>query len=306
MALVNSPFMETEARPAGKARPALPARVAQQWQLISWDELPEWAKDNELIDHHYRTHADADAVLCLRSVFKLHNETMNIWTHFGGFLCFLGVFASLFAAQRPEWTGGDTAAWACFAVGCLGCLGCSSIFHILMNHSNEMFRRTITLDYLGIVILIWGSNVVATRFLFWCDTTMQLCFMGFITAFGVSVMVTMLVPKFMAPKYRVFRAVLFTAMGGSGLVPILVFTVRHADSNEAWHISQLLFGMLGSYGLGVVIYAMRFPECLFPGKVNLFFASHQWMHVAVLSGCVCHYEASIAATARVHSEAFSC
>ena len=301
---LHSGELEPALRADGEVRPALPA--APPWQLLQWDELPEWAKDNELVNGHYRPHDDASWRLCARSVFKWHNETLNIWTHLGGFLYFLGVFAWLFASQHVGWTLADGAAWACFVFGCLGCLGCSTAFHVLMNHSENMWRRTITLDYVGIALLIWGSNIVATRFLFWCDATMQLCLIAFITLFGAAVIVTMLVPKFAAPEYRTFRAVLFSAMGGAGLLPIVMFAVRHADNSECWRISLLLFCMLGSYASGVSMYAMRFPECVFPGRLNLFFASHQWMHVAVLAGCTFHYEASIAATARVHSDAFTC
>ena len=181
--------------------------------------------------------------------------------------------------------------WGCFCAGCLACLGFSTCFYVLMNHSEAVHRRTITLDYVGIVLLIWGSHIVATHFLFWCDSRMQAVLMAAITAFGAAVITTMLVPRFMGPRYRVFRAALFASMGASGIFPIGLFAARHAGCAECQHVAALFFGMLGAYAVGVVAYALRF---------------HQWLHVAVLGGCALHYQAAAVAMARVHDAGFAC
>jgi adiponectin receptor len=293
-----------------------PAAAAQR--LLKFDQLPDWARDNELIGGGYRQHPTESFRLSARSIFALHNETLNIWTHLSGLLAFAGVFASLLARARPatgaattgaaSWSAGDYAAWGCFCAGCLACLGFSTCFHVLMNHSEAVHRRTITLDYVGIVLLIWGSHIVATHFLFWCDSRMQAVLMAAITAFGAAVITTMLVPRFMGPRYRVFRAALFASMGASGIFPIGLFAARHAGCAECQHVAALFFGMLGAYAVGVVAYALRFPECVLrqPGRLDVFGGSHQWLHVAVLGGCALHYQAAAVAMARVHDAGFAC
>ena len=56
----------------------------RKWQNVGFDALPEWLKDNQYLKQGYRpvTKSFRD---CLKSVFRWHNETGNIWTHLVGF-----------------------------------------------------------------------------------------------------------------------------------------------------------------------------------------------------------------------------
>eukprot|EP00897_Mesotaenium_endlicherianum_P007088 jgi/Mesen1/6407/ME000329S05568 len=56
-------------------------------RLVEWTSLPEYLKDNEYIVGHYR--ADLPLKQTLLSMFTIHNETGNIWTHLIGFVLFL-------------------------------------------------------------------------------------------------------------------------------------------------------------------------------------------------------------------------
>ncbi|KAJ7957672.1 Heptahelical transmembrane protein [Quillaja saponaria] len=61
----------------------------KRYPLISFWELPEYMKDNEYILNYYR--ANWPLKEALFSVFRWHNETLNVWTHLIGFLLFLGL-----------------------------------------------------------------------------------------------------------------------------------------------------------------------------------------------------------------------
>ncbi|CAG8665824.1 1969_t:CDS:2, partial [Paraglomus occultum] len=56
-------------------------------RLLSFDELPKEWQENPYIRSGYRFLTTKRA--CLQSIFYLHNETCNIWTHLIGFIFFL-------------------------------------------------------------------------------------------------------------------------------------------------------------------------------------------------------------------------
>ena len=57
-------------------------------RLFKFNDLPEWMKDNEYITDMHRPQIK-NIVSCLRSIFSIHAETGNIWTHLIGALVFL-------------------------------------------------------------------------------------------------------------------------------------------------------------------------------------------------------------------------
>ena len=52
--------------------------------------LPEWMKDNEHLHKGHRPELQS-AAECFKSIFRIHTETGNIWTHMIGFFAFLVV-----------------------------------------------------------------------------------------------------------------------------------------------------------------------------------------------------------------------
>ncbi|KAI6668699.1 hypothetical protein NL676_007233 [Syzygium grande] len=67
---------------------------ASRYPLVSFRELPEYTKDSEFILRHFRANWPLpEAAL---SLFRWHNETLNVWTHLIGFLVFLGLTVANF------------------------------------------------------------------------------------------------------------------------------------------------------------------------------------------------------------------
>lgn len=62
----------------------------KRYHLMSFWELPEYMKDNEYILHYYR--ANWSLKQALFSVFRWHNETLNVWTYASLALQFLFLF----------------------------------------------------------------------------------------------------------------------------------------------------------------------------------------------------------------------
>ncbi|KAE9613080.1 hypothetical protein Lal_00027517 [Lupinus albus] len=60
-----------------------------KYQLVEYHALPGYLRDNEYILGHYRSEWPMKQVLL--SIFTIHNETLNVWTHLIGFFLFLAL-----------------------------------------------------------------------------------------------------------------------------------------------------------------------------------------------------------------------
>eukprot|EP00271_Cylindrocystis_brebissonii_P004239 TRINITY_DN15879_c0_g1_i1.p1 TRINITY_DN15879_c0_g1~~TRINITY_DN15879_c0_g1_i1.p1 ORF type:complete len:397 (-),score=14.71 TRINITY_DN15879_c0_g1_i1:63-1253(-) len=95
--------------PATSPRPLLNRTNSQKnvWETVKgayhlrdFHALPEYLRDNEFILKGYRSNWTLKSAFL--SVFRIHNETGNIWTHLLGFLLFLGltVYTATHLPQR--------------------------------------------------------------------------------------------------------------------------------------------------------------------------------------------------------------
>lgn len=68
------------------------------WKAIHFEKLPEWMKDNDYLHFGHRPELGSFAA-CFRSIFRIHTETGNIWTHLCGFIAF--VIATIVFYVKP-------------------------------------------------------------------------------------------------------------------------------------------------------------------------------------------------------------
>lgn len=60
-----------------------------KYQLVEYHSLPNYLKDNEYILGYYRSEWPLKQIFL--SIFTIHNETLNVWTHLIGFFIFLAL-----------------------------------------------------------------------------------------------------------------------------------------------------------------------------------------------------------------------
>lgn len=147
-------------------------------RLLHWDELQPWQQDNHFIHRHYRP-ASNSILTSLHSLTYLHTESVNVYTHLLGALCFVLLCIPFYQALKPRYataSNADVLAFACFFLGAVLCLGISAAYHLMSDHSPAVSRLGNQLDYVGIVALITGSFVPSVYYGFYCNTRLQLLY----------------------------------------------------------------------------------------------------------------------------------
>lgn len=180
-----------------------------------------------------------------------------------------------------------------FLLGSMFCLLSSSICHLFCCHSHALNTLLLRIDYIGIVVMIITSFFPPIYYIFQCSPHYQLMYLSSITIIGIFTVVTVLSPAMLTNKYRPFRALLFGAMGGFGLVPAVHAVI--VCWNEPFRNETLAYetAMGFSYVIGTVVYVTRVPERWRPGWFDLAGQSHQIFHVLVIIAALAHYAAAL-------------
>ncbi|PSS05129.1 hemolysin-III related-domain-containing protein [Coniella lustricola] len=263
--------------------------------LWAWDDLPDWRRDNAFIHTGYRPTSNSYRG-SFDSLFSLHNESVNIWTHLLGSIVFtvagltsLYLFEAIVAARYATATTADVVVFACFFAGAFSCLGMSATFHALCNHSPEVAKWGNKLDYSGIVLLIVGSYVPALYYGFYCLPRLMGLYLSGIVLLGLGCLTVSWFEHFRTPEWRPYRAMMFVGLGVSGVVPVLhgLTIYGFSELNERMGLSWVLLqGVL--YISGAFLYAVRWPERTSPKKYDIWGSSHQIFHVLVVLAAASH------------------
>lgn len=262
-----------------------------RWRVVSFFQLQEWQKDNEFLHHWHRPQIPSFKA-CLASIFRIHTETGNIWTHLIGVVLFISICIYYLCLPATQFISvwQEKVVFFLFFLGAVLCLLCSTLFHTFGCHSERVHKIFGKLDYSGIALMIMGSFVPWVYYSFYCDSEPKVVYMTSICVLGIATIGVSQADKFNTSKYRSFRAVIFASLGLSGLIPAIHVAIKHG------FVPSLTKGQLGwlylmaiLYLTGAFLYAMRIPERYFPGKCDLMFQSHQIFHVLVVVAAVVHF-----------------
>lgn len=106
--------------------------IEVSWKACHFQSLPHWLQDNDYLHWGHRPPLPSFAA-CFRSIFRIHTETGNIWTHLIGCVSFmlLAIYTLIWSELQPE----ERWVWAAFFAGAILCLGFSCTYHTVHCHS---------------------------------------------------------------------------------------------------------------------------------------------------------------------------
>lgn len=292
-----------------------------KYQLLKYEELPDYMKDNEYILNYYRSEWSLKHAFI--SLFLCHNETLNVWTHVIGFLAFLVLTIAnltqlypvadflhvskwVFPSDHSSSTSHqlisssymDTAPpliqvtrWPLFVylAGAMFCFIASSLCHLFSCHSHNLNCLLSQLDYTGIAVMIITSFFPPIYYLFQCNPVWQYVYLGVITILGVFAVIVLLSPTRTRGKYRFMRTLIFVAMGLFGVIPAIHATIMNWNVPQRNPTLGFEAAMGFSYLVGAMFYVSRVPEKWKPGWFDLVGHSHQIFHIFVVMGALAHY-----------------
>ncbi|XP_074727779.1 adiponectin receptor protein 2 isoform X3 [Strix uralensis] len=181
-----------------------------RWRVIPHDVLPDWLKDNDYLLHGHRPPMPSFRA-CFKSIFRIHTETGNIWTHLLGcvfFLC-LGIFYMFRPNMSFVAPVQEKVVVGLFFLGAILCLSFSWLFHTVYCHSEGVSRLFSKLDYSGIALLIMGSFVPWLYYSFYCNPQPCFIYLIVICVLGIAAIIVSQWDMFATPEYRGVRAVPF-------------------------------------------------------------------------------------------------
>jgi adiponectin receptor len=267
----------------------------EEFKLHCWAELPDWLQHNPFITEGYR--GNLSYSWCVKSLFRVHTETGNIWSHLlGVVLFFYLMIESLTGAlwEHPFW---GRLCVLIFLATAQYALGTSTLYHLFMCHSEKTLWKFLRLDYSGIAALIVGSYFAPIFYGYYCFPFWQGLYLVSMAITGATLVFLSLFDFFHSNRFSQVRMVLYMTVAGFGVIPaihIWYLQSYHMNPpievvNALSYIHTRIILMYLSYASGVFTYVYTFPEKFFPGRFNYWLHSHQLWHIFVLVGVCIHY-----------------
>lgn len=274
----HGPYMDVELQGEGNQR-----------QRVSADEAPAYTV-RSYIFKWYRVQLSPREALA--TAFHLdHNEAGNIHTHLWGIVLY-GVIAGFHFAEAAKGGPGRHAVGAIYFLGVVMMLVASVSYHTLVPVSQQLHDRLYVADLVGVSMNILGISLFGTYTAFSCKTALRIAYMVIIIVLSTALVIIAVLERLR--RYRALIISVFSSAVVGTSIPIFHLAVlAWGDSNDipsnASLLAMLLLTMLGIYGVGVVIFGLRFPEAWWPGSFDLLGHSHQLWHLFVLAAPIPAY-----------------
>lgn len=197
----------------------------------------------------------------IQSIFSLHNETVNIYSHLIGSILFTTlpfvIHGSLWSRYATA-SHADVAVFSTFFFGVVVWFSLSTIYHTFNNHSERTYALFSQLDFIGIVILIWGCTLPSIYYDFYCDPSHQLKYYILVSVLASSYIYITQHSSFRQPRYRHHRALVYSGLAFSFMGPIIHGIIEFGWETQMRRMSLDWMELMGTLNIcGAALYALR-------------------------------------------------
>ncbi|KAI5950273.1 IZH3 [Candida jiufengensis] len=234
---------------------------AEKFNMIHYYELPLLWRENKFIINGYRFSLKNTTIL--KSVFKFHNETMNIWSHLIGFFGMLYISLVHFPSTKIFQNNSfyDNLTMYAFLGAAITCLVSSSIWHTYSCCAHFPTRSNFAcIDYSGITILISFSIVTVEYCALYNHPTLLIYYMIFSVLCCISGFILNWSSYFDKPECRSLRIAFFVGLSCSGASALLCQSYYEGLLYSLKFFIPLCYKSFLFYGIGVVFYGGLIPE----------------------------------------------
>lgn len=264
---------------------------ARETGLIRYEELPiPWRINPHIVKGYRFTETKID---CVRSMFGISNESVNIWSHAIGLLIVLAIAFHFYpsSANFSLSTNTDVCIAAVFFFAAGKCLVCSTLWHTMNSVADRcLMERFACVDYTGISLLIAASIMTTEYTAFYCEPISRWIYMTATFTLGVGGVILPWHPTFNRADMAWARVAFYVTLGATGFAPLAQLNLTRGVEATLEFYAPITKSIL-VYLLGACVYASKVPERWFPGAFDYFGGSHNLWHMAVLGGILFHYMA---------------
>lgn len=219
---------------------------------------------------------------CLRSIFDIHNETLNFWTHFVPAWYFFWHLVYLFDTHDFV---NDKYSWPMFAFVIASCAYplSSSFAHLFSSMSHRTRHVCFFFDYAGLSFYAFGVAIAYRAYAFpqellntWYSAFyLYASFIVCMTSNFVSCWSRLTSEK---KKSKMLKMMSFCGMYLWVSAPLMFRVALSSDDpymRSHWvYLKQFVFAFMTSF-----LYASHIPERFMPGKFDIIGHSHMLFHM---------------------------
>ena len=237
--------------------------------------IPLWTINKHILSG-YRS--QANRLNCLISIFNIHNETINIWTHMMSLIYYVYILIINY---------NDDIIIKLYEIVSIICFAMSTCYHTYMPVSHKNYLLLLKLDLFSIILNIVTSNILIFYYWFWCYERIRNIYMFFSSLYlGIGIIILLKID--IVKKYNFILAYYSIYNVGIIISYIHIYNLTNGDVNKI--IKYNFTKPMKYFFLGFIIYATKIPERLFPKKFDIIGNSHQLWHIFSSFGTYYYHE----------------